>query len=465
MELRSRKEKEQEKMATLTEERSEELEESSTPGLLEEEMTDARVRMQSGRARSEESHRRQDEMEDGRGDVPSARVTSPLLEKPAGSRTTADEFERRLGESDEWRGRRSTPTLPLYTEMGRRNITGGSPASRPREEEKKERQDGEGDVHSARVTDPLLEKLAGFRTTTDDFEQRPSEFDEWRRRRTTLTMPCFTEPGRRDFFGRSPATRPGEEEKKRTSAFTPLKAKEYDGSQPWRNYRSHFERVSEINGWLPHRLQYLWAHLSGVALEYADGLPEKEITDYESLCDAMDSRFGAARMTSIYRTELSSRLRQEGESMSALGQDIRRLVNFAYPTYPPEAKEDLAVERFREALTDAAQRLSISQGKPTTLENAIHLALSTEAHQISERRREQRDRPIGHRVNAVTMETPVETKILEKLLDRMEQLERQVGDLSWKRSVECFNCGKRGHFARDCRAPRKEPLGNGGQPR
>ena len=95
MELRSKKEKEQEKtMATLTEERSE-LEQPSTPGQLEEEMTDVRVRMQSGRARSEEGHRRQDETEDGRGDVPSARATSPLLGKSTAPRArTTDEFEQ-----------------------------------------------------------------------------------------------------------------------------------------------------------------------------------------------------------------------------------------------------------------------------------------------------------------------------------------------------------------------------------
>ena len=84
-----------------------------------------------------------------------------------------------------------------------------------------------------------------------------------------------------------------------------VKPKEYAGEESWRSYRSHFERVATLNRWKEEKLEYLWVNLTGAAL---------------------------------------------GESLPALRQEVRRLVSCAYPGFPLEAMEEIAVERFLDAL-------------------------------------------------------------------------------------------------------------------
>ena len=43
----------------------------------------------------------------------------------------------------------------------------------------------------------------------------------------------------------------------------------------------------------------------------------------------------------------------------------------------------------------------------------------------------------------------------ESLLNKLKKMLKQVGENGQKTNLKCFNCGKCGHFQRNCKAPRK----------
>jgi hypothetical protein len=47
-----------------------------------------------------------------------------------------------------------------------------------------------------------------------------------------------------------------------------------------------------------------------------------------------------------------------------MGQDIRRLVNLAYPTAPDDVREILPTEQFLDGLHNSDMRLKITQSRP-----------------------------------------------------------------------------------------------------
>ena len=138
-----------------------------------------------------------------------------------------------------------------------------------------------------------------------------------------------------------------------------VRAREFDGTIAWEEYKCHFEKVCKFNSWEERKSEYLWVQLSGSALAYAEGLPPAQTATYDLLCGALEQRFGATRLLSIYTAELNCRRRREGETLPALGQDIRRLVNHAYPDVGPRVQERFAVEKFAEALTDPELRAGV----------------------------------------------------------------------------------------------------------
>ena len=172
------------------------------------------------------------------------------------------------------------------------------------------------------------------------------------------------------------------------STRTRVKPRTYDGTTTWREYYSHFQRVSRINGWTEgQKLDLLWVNLTGEALSYTENLTPEQTATYDGLCQVLDGRFGDKHLAEVFKSELRSRRRRNGESLPALAQDISKLVQRAYPDIGRPGVEELAIEKFREALPDHGQRVAVYQSKAKTLDQAVKAAIDMESWQISEARR------------------------------------------------------------------------------
>lgn len=217
-----------------------------------------------------------------------------------------------------------------------------------------------------------------------------------------------------------------------------VKARTYDGTASWREYVSHFERVCSINGHHAKKIDYLWVQLGGTALSYAESLPQHLTRTYDALCEALEKRFGDSRLAEVYKAELRTRQRRGGETLAALGQEIRRLVARAYPNLPNEGLEEISIEKFREALDNTEQRMAVHRAHPQQLEDAVEAALDVEAWQVSEQNKAGGDN--RRRARAVDVssnyydedrygEEQVRAAGRRRLDDDVEHLRRKVREL------------------------------------
>ncbi len=262
-----------------------------------------------------------------------------------------------------------------------------------------------------------------------------------------------------------------ESERQSASSNMRVNPRPYNGTTSWRGYRSHFERVSRINRWTDvQKLDYLWVNLTGSALAYVENLAPEQAVSYPDLCDALDERFGDSQLAEVFKSELRSRRRKEGESLPALAQDINSLVQRAYPEIGRQGVDELAIEKFREALPDHEQRMAVFHSKARMVDQAVKAAIDAESWQISERRRT----PLQKVRAAVSQEarqdycdeepSPMRA-VGSHQANQQEMLLKKLEELLTKINIEgstpsqpapkrpppqCYYCGKLGHIARDC---------------
>ncbi|CAG2190071.1 unnamed protein product [Mytilus edulis] len=198
--------------------------------------------------------------------------------------------------------------------------------------------------------------------------------------------------------------------------------------------------------------------------------------NYETLVKSLEERFAPPNQNELYRVQLKERRQRASETLPELGQTIRRLVNRAYPLAPTEVKETLSKDYFLDALHDSEMRIKIKQSRPQNLNQAICLAVELEAFYKAEKRQDfVKPQMRATHADNITEELSKDDKFTEMMDSFTKQLEslrmelnefknsgqRNTADPEWKRNQQCYNCGKYGHFKRECRLRKQGGNGNG----
>ncbi|CAC5360973.1 unnamed protein product [Mytilus coruscus] len=194
----------------------------------------------------------------------------------------------------------------------------------------------------------------------------------------------------------------------------------YDGTSSWQDYLVQFELLGKRNQWTQE----------DKAMELGGELLSK----------------------------VKSKVREKGESLPELAQDVKRLVRFAYPTAGAELRDQLALDCFIDSLGDAEMQWSVHQNGPKSVDHAVSVALKYEAFYAS-RKKQGMPRPVRAQseIEAEQNETAVAVRKVEQTLEKLTQLVGAANKNNGQDNYnKCHYCGGQGHFRKNCNKRMKD---------
>lgn len=253
----------------------------------------------------------------------------------------------------------------------------------------------------------------------------------------------------------------------------------------------NYEQVSKINGWSD---DFKLAHISTILLEDANrkywDCTENERSDWNSLVEALKSKFAPESSRASFEAALESRKKSDNESLDKYMTDLRTLARKAYPDWVDKYRDKIVQKCFTDGL-NAELRLWVLQSNPKTSDEALQSALRSEANLAKKQ-------PSKVEVAAATASQPTGTSELATAIaqalviagigkdTRNETRNAYDRDFQYSttargrgrgrgfgfnrrgrgyRQGTCHACGQTGHFWRDAicpAAPRNQYPGNEG---
>ena len=245
----------------------------------------------------------------------------------------------------------------------------------------------------------------------------------------------------------------------------------FSGQGSWDQWITHFENVAAVNEWDDAtKLLWLRVRLTNRAQTAYEKFPEAAKGDYQESKRALQERFEPRSKRELYQSEFQTRRKNKTEGWADYAEDLKVLVDKAFPNLQEEAREQLALNHFLGQLDNPQIAFAVKQSRPRNLDEAVTATLEMESYAPS--------RPT--RVNRVSVEdedlsvsavhgdkstTESLVSMMQQMMQRMDKIERELttrtqqpephrreleGTEHKRSSVVCRRCGKRGHYARDC---------------
>eukprot|EP00731_Ephydatia_muelleri_P035045 Em0093g14a len=231
----------------------------------------------------------------------------------------------------------------------------------------------------------------------------------------------------------------------------------FSGEGNWSQWIYHFENVAEVNEWEDaKRVLWLKVRLTGRAQIAYQQLSDITRANYGDTKKALKERFEPASQTARYLAEFENRRKKKTEGWADFAEDLRSLVEKAYPALQEEAKAQIALSHYLRHLDQPMTSFSVKQRTPKSLDEAIESGAVGVPLMDSKTHPEVEEAEIG--TVASRSSSQLQDGLVHQLLQRLDKIEHELrrpererdekasdGQRS-PRSVTCWNCGRRGHL-------------------
>ena len=204
----------------------------------------------------------------------------------------------------------------------------------------------------------------------------------------------------------------------------------FSGEGSWESWLYHFESVADVNDWDDgKKLKWLKVRLTGKAQTAFQRLPEEARADYKEAKKALQERFEPKSRQSRFHAEFQTRTKRKSESWADFADELKSLVDKAYPELEEAARERLAVNQYLQQLEHPQVAFSVKQKRAAKLDEAVSATLEMEAYTLKPGRvvasvqgEEERE---GESVVAVVGTQDPLAVAVERLTARLQKLESE----------------------------------------
>ena len=198
----------------------------------------------------------------------------------------------------------------------------------------------------------------------------------------------------------------------------------FSGEQLWEDWIDQLESIAAINGWSDEqKLVWLKVRLTGRALLVYKKFSVTARSSFKNAVVALAEHFEPESRRDLYLAEFQSHCKKRTESWADFGEDLRVLVDKAYPMLEDDVRQQLALQRYLSQLCNDQVAFGVKQIKPKTIEAAVGATLELESYLV-QHSSSSTVAPV--QVDYVGQKNNNLMDMMSQLLARMERLEMGI---------------------------------------
>lgn len=173
-----------------------------------------------------------------------------------------------------------------------------------------------------------------------------------------------------------------EKENNTATASYNMRMEAFTGDNNWHSWKRQFECTALLSKWTEHdKARMLMTSLTGAAREFLSSTSQETFMDYNKSCLALQERFAENISSDVYRSQLNTRKRKTGESLSLFVSDLQRLTLLAFPEMGEEARDQHANFHFVQGLAPA-MREHIRRANTKSIQESVLVARREEENRL-----------------------------------------------------------------------------------